>query len=339
MVKSLLDVLQPQGSTLAIARDHLINRGWNPPVISDDYWLDVAAYAESNEMEGGWQEAMGWGRWGFPLPPESRDPEARGWRIARAAMQVRWQDEATWIPITQVTPPDEVHAFIESHSDLEEVCHENLHYLISYAPQLTIPGFGGRFEAAIDAYHEQSIERAKAYLEVDDTLGTALTTNRLSPTCDEDLALHDPDFGRYKPAMLACTFVQGSGVANGPPVMYFQHIDYAAWLFSEQSGWLPPRIRAVLTQGMSEWPVWLWDAHDRRAELAGFQSTGSTGRLAADLRKARSIEKLKLSSAAHADAVERLSFSASRLGLPESGEELAGSLLDSSFLGGYFAER
>jgi len=65
VVRRLLAVIQPEGSTLVIARDHLLRFGRRPPVISDDWWLDVAAAAEANDMEGGWQEPMGWGRWGF----------------------------------------------------------------------------------------------------------------------------------------------------------------------------------------------------------------------------------------------------------------------------------
>jgi hypothetical protein len=71
VVRKLCDVIRPQGSTLVIARDHLIDMGYSPPVVTDDWWLDVAAAAESNDMERGWQEPMGWGRWGFPLPEES----------------------------------------------------------------------------------------------------------------------------------------------------------------------------------------------------------------------------------------------------------------------------
>jgi hypothetical protein len=52
VVRKLCDVIRPQGSTLVIAGDHLIDLGYSPPVVTDDWWLDVAAAAESNDMEG-----------------------------------------------------------------------------------------------------------------------------------------------------------------------------------------------------------------------------------------------------------------------------------------------
>ena len=68
IVEKLLDTIKPSGSTLIIARDILINYGFEPPVITDDWWLDKIEYSGTNPMEGSFQESMGWRRWGFPLP-------------------------------------------------------------------------------------------------------------------------------------------------------------------------------------------------------------------------------------------------------------------------------
>jgi hypothetical protein len=106
VVEAIARVVRPRGSTLVFARDYLIDKGMTPPVISDDWWLNVAAAAESNPMEGDFQESMGWGRWGFPLPPRSEVPEKRGLRLAWAALQMAWQSDAEARPISQVTHPD-----------------------------------------------------------------------------------------------------------------------------------------------------------------------------------------------------------------------------------------
>lgn len=74
VIRRLVAVIRPQGSTLVIARDHLLEWGCSPPVISDDWWLDVAAAAESNDMEGGFQESMGWGRWVSRCPRQRKNP-------------------------------------------------------------------------------------------------------------------------------------------------------------------------------------------------------------------------------------------------------------------------
>ena len=174
VLRRLLAVIRPQGSTLVIARDHLLERGFRPPVVTDDWWLDVAAAAESNEMEGGFQEPMGWGRWGFPLPAAERDPAQRGWRLASAALQMNWQQEAERRPITQVTHPDIVHKFIRSQPGLLEACHDYVRYLIAYAPQLVIPGFGGEFEDAIQTLYRQSVEGGERRRAAGDRGGTAL---------------------------------------------------------------------------------------------------------------------------------------------------------------------
>ena len=84
-------------------------------------------------MEGDWQEPMGWGRWGFPLPTRSEIPAERGWRLACAAMQMAWQEEAARRPITQITRPERVHEFIESQPHLQEACSDYLRYLEGYA--------------------------------------------------------------------------------------------------------------------------------------------------------------------------------------------------------------
>jgi hypothetical protein len=122
VARRLVAAIHPQGSTLVIARNHLLEWGLSPPVVTDDWWLDIAAAAESNDMEGGWQEPMGWGRWGFPLPPTSRVPAERGWRLAWAAMQTKWQQEVEIQPVTQITRPDRVHEFIASQPGLHETC-------------------------------------------------------------------------------------------------------------------------------------------------------------------------------------------------------------------------
>jgi len=338
VVRRLVTAIRPDGSTLVIAREHLLDYRYNPPVISDDWWLDVAAASESNEMEGGFQEAMGWGRWGFPLPERSKLPAERGWRMAHAAMQMMWQQEADSQPITQITPPGLVHDFIASHPGLDEVCADNLHYLISYAPQLVIRGFGGIYEQVIESWYQRSLEACARRRANNDAFGTALTTDGRSPSCDEEFALRDPEFGKYEAPLMACGFVQGNNVASGPPVMYYSHVDYVAWLLSDKSKWLPVPIRDVLTYGMAEWGVWPWHSHERRAiEDFGFEDQSFTGVLADELYSSNTRSELCLSDGARRDLEHRLTFSSSLLRLPEDGMELSTRILDGNFLDFYYA--
>jgi hypothetical protein len=336
VVRRLVAVIHPQGSTLVIAREHLIACGLNPPVVTDDWWLDVAAAADSNDMEGDWQEPMGWGRWGFPLPPPSNVPTERGWRLARAALQGRWQAEADERPITQITRPDLVHAFIDSQPGLRETCADHVRYLISYAPQLVINGLGGEYEDTIEAMYQQSVATHEDQRARNDPHGTALTTDGRTPGCDGEFALRDPDFGMYEAPHVACGFVQGNYVANGPPVRYYCHVDYAAWTLSDESDWLPDRIRDTLRRGIAGWGVWPWHEDDHEAEDFGFENQPFTGKFAEALERAPASETFHPGTAARRDLEHRLDFSARLLRLPETGENLASRLLSADFINYFF---
>lgn len=340
VVRRLVAAIRPRGSTLVIARDHLLGRGLSPPVISDDWWLDIAAAAESNDLEGGWQEPMGWGRWGFPLPPASKSPDERGWRLAWAAMQRRWQEEADSRPITQITNPGAVHEFIASQPGLSDTCADHLRYLISYAPQLVIPGCGGAYENTIEAMYQQSVAIHERRRAENDRTGTALTTDGRAPGCDDEYVLRDPEFGMYEAPHIACGFVQGNYVANGPPVRYYCNFDYAAWILSDGSEWLPDPIREKLCQGIAGWGVWPWREHDREAvEDFGFEEKQFTGKFAEALDRARTRQTFRPGAAARHDLEHRLAFSARLLNLPEDGEALAFRLLSTEFLDCYYAEK
>lgn len=341
VVRRLGESIRPRGSTLVVARDFLLSKGFEPPVVTDDWWLDVAVASESNEMEGSWQGAMGWGRWGFPLPDSTSDSESRGVRLGRAALQMEWLLEAQERPITQITHPDDVFKFIQSQTGLAEMCAEHVNYLIAYAPQLTIPGFGGKFESWIEAQYERSIAWGKKQAGEGSRSGTALTSDGQVPRCSEDVALHDPDFGGYEAANVACAFVQGHAVANGPPVKYYGTIDYLAWLLSSKSEWLGDKVRDFLTKGMADWGVWIFDGDDRAAEADfGYEIDRSyAGKFDDAVTRARSLETLKIGREARQDLVHRLDFSAALLGLPESGEELASLVMSPDFLQDYFVHR
>lgn len=301
----------------------------------------MAAAAESNDAEGDFQEAMGWGRWGFPLPPPSKWPPERGLRMARAAMQMGWQQEADSRPITQITHPDVVRDFIQSQPGLAETCRDYPRYLIAYAPQLTIRGFGGPYEDLIEDLYRRSVVQSEQRRDANDRAGSALTTDGRHPGCDAECALRDPECGRYGAAHLACGFVQGNWVASGPPVIHYSRIDYAAWLLSDASRWLPTPVRETLTRGMAEWrPAWVWTQRERRAiEEFDFEDQAFTGEFSDWLDVAKPGDKPAAGSAANLDVIHRLQFSSTLLKLPEDGATLAARLVAPEFLGVHLATR
>lgn len=336
-VRELLKAIKPQGSSLLVARDILIEAGLHPPVVTDDWWHRAIDYCGSNPEEDTFQEAMGWGRWGFPLPRRGNTAMENGRRIAFAVMQVNWQDIAVKKRISQVSHPSVVLDFIKVTPGLTEACLSHPHYLAAYAPQLTIRGFGEDFESVFDELLQWSRQRQAELLAQSPRCGTGLTIDGTVPTCDELFALCDPEFGRYDPAIIACHFVQGEAI-NGPPVKVYEFIDYIAWLLSSKSSWMPEMTRAFLTQGMKEWAVWPWHQHTHPQDEFDFVSNDATGSLLDSLCRRRTPSSFVLTKAIRQDISSRLEHSRCILDLPETGDELTGLFLAKDFIGAWIIE-
>jgi hypothetical protein len=233
VVKEILAVIHPQGSPLIVARDYLLDWGVTPPVITDQYWLDVVE--ASNRLPGFGAvipEASSWQRWSFPLPGKQADSRAWGERLAWTAMQLAWVKTAEAIPITPLTPAREVLDFIKSYAGLFETCSMCPDLLAEYAPQLTIPGFGGELEPRIE----------EAF--------------RKSPG-SEEWSLRREDFVN-RPQQTAYSYFHAG--MFGPEVSPYDDADHAFWLLSSASSWLPTPLRSVLLTGMKNYHTWLWDS-------------------------------------------------------------------------------
>jgi hypothetical protein len=101
--------------------------------------------------------------------------------------------------------------------------------LSEYAPQLTIPGFGGELEPHIEAAFRMS-EPGKWIFRT-------------------------ADFAE-NPVKAARSYFHGG--MFGPEVSPYEDADHAFWLLSSASAWLPPRIRSVLLDGLKNSHTWVW---------------------------------------------------------------------------------
>jgi len=238
VTKELLKVIRPEASPLIIARDELIKRGLNPPVISDEWWLDIAE--QSNAY---WFQDKGWN---FPLPGTGEKGTKRGQCLAWTACQWDWEIAAEDLNISQITKPEKVLGFINSYPGLKEICHLHPDYLASYAPQLTIKGFGGEFENDFDLMLGNSIKN-----HCKSSGGEGLTKTGKAPLCDEWIALRHSNFGDYEPVTIACNFVQGE--MGHLPVRCYDHFEYLIWFLTDDSKWLPRKIHDFLLKGMKDW--------------------------------------------------------------------------------------
>jgi hypothetical protein len=259
--KELLKKLRPEGSPLIVAREELIRFGLDPPVVTDEWWLDVVE-ASNRIPSGGIAPPQNtcWGRWTFPLPYWGSKGIERGTWLAWTAMQMQWEKEADERIITQITKPQKVLDFIDSRPGLKEICHLYPDILAVYAPQLTIKGFGGEFEEDFENMLKQSVRQIKRETTVQAKPDKLSSATRPVHLCSEEIALRHPTFGNYHSARIACNFVQGE--LFGPEVKYYEIFEYLIWFLSSNSSWLPKKIHDFLIDGMKEWSVWFSASDD-----------------------------------------------------------------------------
>lgn len=326
VVSKICAALHPSGSPLLIARDEVIDWGLSPPVVTDEYWLRVVE--ASNRLPGFGAyvpEESTWGRWSFPLPPKDDGPNAWGERLAWSAMQLQWTHAAEELLISPLTPPAEVLAFIQSHAGLFETCQTFPVLLAEYAPQLTIPGFAGPLEDALEVSYKKSLQEATARQKADSRFGNALTTTNSTPLCGEEWSLRHPSLGNYKARTVAHAYF--SGGMFGPTVSPFYDADHAFWLLSSSSQWLPEKIHEVLIAGLKKSRSWTWGylSSDKGGEWA------ESGKLCEHLFDVIEGQKFKWSPQLENDLYNRVALSIDKLSLPESVDEICARFKSSKF--------
>lgn len=316
VVKKILQVVKPQGSPLIIARDLLLKRGITPPVVTDQYWLEIVE--ASNRVPASGAEIpteAHWGRWSFPLP-QKNNVGSWGERLALTVMQLNWSNVAESEQISLLTPPEKVLSFVRGQPGLHETCEMFPELFIQYAPQLAIPGMGGDFESMFETLYQQSIKEYNKHRKEESKFGTGLTIDQTVPICDEVWSLRSPVFGNYKPEYVVEEYF--SGGMFGPPVSPYEHIEHLVWLLSDACNWLPANIREYFIDGMARWGAWLWTpcyAVDRQWEFKG------------ELRNAILYERsknkdFKWSNKTQNDAINAFENSIDILGLPETPETI-----------------
>jgi len=312
VVKAILDVTHPQESPLIAARDILIEWGVNPPVITDQHWLEIVEASNRIPSIGAViPDQSSWGRWYFPLPSKEGGGKSWGERLAWTAMQMGWEKSAEEIPITPLTHPKEVLEFIHSNPGLYETCLTFPGLLAEYAPQLTIPGFGGDLEDAIEEEYTKSCKKRALDRANNSRCGSGLTMNQKCPLCDEEWAVRHPTFCDYESATIASSYFAGG--MFGPPVSPYEHADHIFWLLSRESSWLPKNLRDTLIAGMKNWTAWLWWSHS----IASDGSWESCGALAEALIDAINKHRFKRTTRVEDDLINRIKQTVEILKLPE----------------------
>ena len=328
VVAAILRVVRPQNSPLVIARDLLLTYDVTPPVITDGWWLDVVEASNRIPGYGAYiPEESTWSRWSFPLPPNEGDPESRGTRLGWTALQLAWTQHADELQITVITRPEAVLDFIRREPGLMDTCVDYPGLAAEYAPQLTIPGFGGELEDSFESEYRKSLEEHVERRRQSPRFGTALTVEGDTPDCDEEWVFRSKCFGKYQSSFVAEAYFH-AGIF-GPRVAYHEDADHLFWLLSDESGWLPEKVRATLLDGLARCTArWLWSSAEHSRDEAQWLSRGA---LQEELWKLRRTSRVSLSARAHDDVLNREALAQKVLRLPESSKELAQRFFDAMF--------
>lgn len=298
IVDRIEKIINPKGSTLIVAREYLISKGYNPPIISNDWWLDVLEYPGDTVLQNDYLK--------FSIPWFGLEPSNRGKYIGQNALQMLWRENAIAENISQLSSPKEIIDFINSQAGLQEICLEQPLKTALFFPQLTIKGMGGFMETKFDELYSQK------------------SSNR-EYTCLEEVALRDKDIGNYGATTIASFYFSGDGGGIGPSTRLYDLIDCLIWLLSSKSDWLPNSIRNILFNGLCNWSAWDWT----NISYEGYDKDENTGEFFHFLYDSLDNPKLNISDGAKKDIYTRIQVAIEVLYLPESKEQLADKFLSS----------
>ncbi|RYZ91080.1 MAG: toll/interleukin-1 receptor domain-containing protein [Proteobacteria bacterium] len=310
VVRKIVSVVNPAGSTLVHARKFLYEEGFAAPIVTDDWWLDVVEYSGQDYLDHHYLS--------FNIPWLRDTPMERGKYIAQHALQMLWQEAAEEEWIGQLSHPQMVLDFIDAQPGLKKAAIQEPLTLAFFLPQLTIRGLGGDFEPLFDSLLEtqpKHLPRGK--------------------TCEESIALRATNFGNYKPSALANIYFGGAGGGIGPSTYRYDQIDSMICLLSSAVGWMPDPIRNTLFDGLSNWAVWVGMTEH---SYSNFKSNGEHALFDA-LYEVDSIAEFRLSNRARSELRNRIKHSKSIFNLPETVETLCSRFLKSGAIESFIAQK
>lgn len=316
VIRELAKKIKPEESPLVVARDHLDTLNFNPPPITDEWWLDIVEYKEFLRFPD--INADKW--WIFPLPfPRGERGRERGLNISSTALQIDWSFEGEELKISTLTPPDEVHSFLRRWPGLFGCASDYPEILALYAPQLTIPGFDLGLEDIFDDLMRPGNEEADRIF----SYGKHDTIDGKEPLCGDVVALRHPQLGNYTFAELAHWYF------SAHDARYIRHgcgpFEGLVWLISSASEWLPEKYRNVFIAGINQRDTWnrdLWRRHVDNPFLNEF------------LNKSR--KQFRLGKTAKGGLRQIVDDAKAELEIGDDSEKIIGRLLDLDIINGYY---
>ena len=236
VVQRLVKVLRPDPSPLLVAREFLLSKGLEAPSVTDEFWLDLVGIKNS-QLD---QPSSEFSRWMFPLPfPREQSTMERGLNIGWTSLQLDW--------ICQLTPPDEVHAFLQRSPGLFETARKCPGILAMYVPQVTIRGYDSGFEDVFDDLLDPSRKDAYQMPGYSDPR----TIDGRRPLCGELIAWRHPTFGNYADRELGASFVNAHTDAYSRSL--YDERECLVWLLCDASNWMPEELKVRLIRGVTNY--------------------------------------------------------------------------------------
>ena len=320
VVTELLKKLRPEESPLIVARDFLIGKGVSPPIVTDEWWLDLV---EVKEAQLRFPDLNLGRRWIFPLPfPEADRGRERGLNIAWAALQMDWASDGEERNVCQLTHPERVHEFLQKWPGLFECSRANPGVLAMYAPQVTIPGFDDGLVDVFDKLMDST--RDHAY-QSPGYGGHPETTDGKEPHCGELIAWRHATFGNYTDKELAYSFVEAHD--NHYSRNLFNSFECLAWLLSNDANWMPQRLRDTLLEGMRN-RTYGWSTDIMRSTNA-----------ISDALLHRTRSKFKLTRSVRSSIIEFFGAALQKLCVQEDPIRFAERFIARGFIDGFYGEQ
>ena len=318
IVDQLRKRIRPEESPLIVARDFLIDKGFSPPVVTADWWLDLIEVKESNLVSPDLNFGQ---RWIFPLPfKEEDDSQKRGLNIAWTALQMQWSSDGDEQGLCQLTPPEQVHRFLRKWPGLIECARANPGVLAMYAPQLTIPGFDDGLSDVFEDLMDPS--REDAY-QMPGYGGPPETVDGKKPLCGELIAWRHPSFGNYTEAELAYSFVTAHDFHYSRQL--YGGFDCLIWLLSSAANWMPRKLRDALLGGMRRRTHWWLMNFGEQNKLSHFLITNSR-------------RSFKFTGEARSAISEMITDTFDKLSINDDPNVVAERFVHGGFIEGYYKE-
>lgn len=320
VVTELLRRLRPDESPLIIARDFLISKAVTPPIVTDEWWLDVVEFKEGDLR---FPDLNVGHRWIFPLPHDAPDRgKERGLNIAWTALQLDWMREGSEKNLCQLSHPERIHRYLRRWPGLLECCRAHPSVIALYAPQLTIPGYDDGLVDVFDDLLQVPYGEALHFF----SYSNPDTIDRKDPLCGEAIAWRHPTFGNLTDGELAYSFVN----AHTHHYMRTVHDGFTCliWLLTDAASWLPDHIRSRLLNGMRmRTHTWVTPVHNIGSDNAFYSALLSSTR-----------SKFRFSRNVRAGLESLIDASLNALSVSENAQSISRRFIENNFMSAYFDE-